>query len=74
MRRPYIAVLPNEHLEPCASSGVAYVRPRSNDWQGSRNAVNLGVDQWDFMPVNYEQIARRAKRLSAKKHWEDVEH
>jgi calcineurin-like phosphoesterase family protein len=45
-----------------------------NNWAGSRNAVNVGVDQWDFTPVRFEDIARRAKKLPQNKHWIDVEH
>jgi calcineurin-like phosphoesterase family protein len=44
-----------------------------NRWQGSRNAVNVGVDQWDFMPVSFNQIAARAERLPVNQHWDDVE-
>lgn len=42
-------------------------------WKGSRNAVNVGVDQWNFMPVSFDQLARRAKSLPENKHWSDVE-
>jgi calcineurin-like phosphoesterase family protein len=45
-----------------------------DQWAGSRNAVNVGVDQWEFMPVTIEDIARRAKALPENKHWADVEH
>ena len=45
-----------------------------NNWQGSRNAVNVGVDQWDFMPVRFGDITRRARSLPINKHWTDVEH
>ena len=45
-----------------------------NNWKGSRNSVNAGVDVWDFMPVRFEDIARRAKTLPVNKHWQDVEH
>jgi calcineurin-like phosphoesterase family protein len=45
-----------------------------NNWQGSRNAVNVGVDQWDFSPVSFEQIERRARKLAVNRHWQDVEH
>lgn len=45
-----------------------------NNWKGSRNSVNVGVDVWDFMPVKYDDIARRAKKLPPNKHWSDVEH
>ncbi len=45
-----------------------------NNWRGSRNSVNVGVDVWDFLPVRFEEIARRAKSLPVNKHWQDVEH
>ncbi|MEP3636170.1 MAG: metallophosphoesterase [Paracoccaceae bacterium] len=45
-----------------------------NNWRGSRNSVNVGVDVWDFMPVTYDDIARRARKLPINKHWSDVEH
>ena len=45
-----------------------------NNWLGSRNSVNVGVDVWDFMPVTFEDIARRAKTLPVNKHRADVEH
>lgn len=44
-----------------------------NQWEGSRNAVNVGVDQWDFRPVSFAEIAQRAQRLAVNKHWADVE-
>lgn len=45
-----------------------------NNWRGSRNSVNVGVDVWNFMPIAYNDIARRAKKLPVNKHWIDVEH
>ncbi|WP_298260877.1 metallophosphoesterase [uncultured Litoreibacter sp.] len=45
-----------------------------NNWRGSRNSVNVGVDVWDFMPITFADIARRAKKLPPNKHWCDVEH
>ena len=45
-----------------------------NNWKGSRNSINVGVDVWEFMPVKFEDIARRAKKLPVNKHWSDVEH
>ena len=44
-----------------------------NNWFGSRNAVNVGVDVWNFMPVSFEQVAERAAELPPNKHFEDVE-
>lgn len=45
-----------------------------DQWRGTRNSVNVGVDQWDFCPVQVDDIRRRAAKLEANKHWEDVEH
>jgi calcineurin-like phosphoesterase family protein len=35
--------------------------------------VNVGVDVWDFMPVSFNEIVTRAKKLPKNKHWNDVE-
>jgi len=43
------------------------------NWQGSRNAVNVGVDVWDFAPVRVADIQRRTRTLPVNKHWRDVE-
>ncbi len=45
-----------------------------DQWQGSRGAVNVGVDQWDYMPVRIEDVARMAAKLAPHKHWVDFEH
>lgn len=45
-----------------------------DQWPGSRNAVNVGVDMWDFKPVRADAILARAKTLQPNKHWADVEH
>ena len=42
-------------------------------WMGSRNAVNAGVDVWEFRPVRIADIQRRARKLPVNKHWADVE-
>lgn len=34
-----------------------------DNWLGHRNAVNVGVDFWDFRPVTMEQAAARAATL-----------
>lgn len=44
-----------------------------NNWHGSRNSVNVGVDLWGFMPVSFDDIAQRAKTLSVSAHWPEVE-
>jgi calcineurin-like phosphoesterase family protein len=44
-----------------------------DQWPGSRNSINVGVDQWDFRPVQLADIRRRAARLEVNKHWSDVE-
>ena len=45
-----------------------------DQWRGTRNSVNVGVDQWNFCPVQIDDICRRAARLAVNKRWEDVEH
>lgn len=45
-----------------------------NNWRGSRNSINVGVDVWDFMAMTYDDVARRARKLLVNKHWLDVEH
>jgi calcineurin-like phosphoesterase family protein len=45
-----------------------------NNWQGSRNSINVGVDLWDFKPISYDQITNRAMKLPPNLHWRDVEH
>lgn len=43
-------------------------------WAGSRNSVNVGVNQWGFRPIQIGEIAKRAARMPVNKHWADVEH
>ena len=43
-------------------------------WQGARGAVNVGVDQWGYVPVTLAEAERRARTLAPNKHWSDVEH
>lgn len=43
------------------------------NWQGSTNSANVGVDVWDFYPVNIQEVAGRVRRLRPHKHWKDVE-
>ena len=45
-----------------------------NQWMGSRNAVNVGVDVWGYVPITFKDIERRAKTLPPNAHWSDVEH
>ncbi|HWL56817.1 MAG TPA: metallophosphoesterase [Paracoccus sp. (in: a-proteobacteria)] len=33
------------------------------NWQGSRNSVNVGADVWNFRPVTLPEIERRAAKL-----------
>lgn len=42
-------------------------------WKGSRNAVNIGVDVWGYVPVTLRDIEQRAKTLPINAHWSDVE-
>lgn len=44
-----------------------------DNWEGSRNSVNVGVDVWGFAPVTLEQVKRRAARLPNNPLWSSVE-
>lgn len=44
-----------------------------NNWQGSRNSINVGVDVWDFKPVLYDDIQRRARKLPINPLWSACE-
>lgn len=44
-----------------------------NNWKGSRNSVNVGVDVWDFLPMRVEDIRRRAETLPVNPSWDQVE-
>lgn len=43
------------------------------NWRGARNAVNVGVDVWDFRPVGLAEIKRRAATLPVNPLWHVVE-
>jgi calcineurin-like phosphoesterase family protein len=43
------------------------------NWRGSANAVNVGVDVWDYGPVTFREAEQRAKGLPPNRHWKDVE-
>jgi len=43
------------------------------NWRGTRNSVNVGVDVWSYKPVHFDDVARRAKGLPINKHWKDAE-
>ena len=43
------------------------------NWRGSRNSVNVGVDVWDFTPICFADVERRARGLPVNKHWADAE-
>jgi calcineurin-like phosphoesterase family protein len=45
-----------------------------DQWMGSRNAVNVSVDVWGYVPITIREIEQRAKTLPENKHWQDVEH
>lgn len=45
-----------------------------DQWQGTRNSVNVGVDQWNFRPVQIGEVLQRLRKLPPNKHWADVEH
>jgi calcineurin-like phosphoesterase family protein len=43
------------------------------NWPGSRNSVNVGVDHWDFRPTRVAEIERRAKAQKENPIWRLVE-
>ena len=43
------------------------------NWQVTRNSVNVGVDVWDFRPVTMKDISERAARLPVNPIWPFVE-
>lgn len=44
-----------------------------DNWLGSRNSVNVGVDVWEFAPMNMEQIESRARDLPENPNWKVAE-
>lgn len=43
------------------------------NWAGTRNSINAGVDLWDFRPISVSEIQERAAHLPINKHWDEVE-
>lgn len=43
------------------------------NWRGSRNSINVGVDVWDFRPVTLPEITARAARQAVNPVWGLVE-
>jgi calcineurin-like phosphoesterase family protein len=43
------------------------------NWRGSANAVNVGVDVWNYGPVTFGEAADRARLQPPNRHWKDVE-
>ena len=44
-----------------------------NNWAGSRQCVNVGVDLWDFRPVRLDEIKARSETLPPNPIWEQAE-
>jgi len=44
-----------------------------DNFLGTRNCVNVGLDVWDFYPASFDEIERRSKTLPVNKHWHQVE-
>ena len=44
-----------------------------NNWAGTRNSINVGVDLWDFMPMRIDDIRERARELPVNLYWNDAE-
>ncbi|MFW2545221.1 metallophosphoesterase [Primorskyibacter sp. 2E107] len=59
---------------PRSGSGSLQLFGHVHDlWPGTRNSVNVGVDQWDFRPVQLEALLPRAASLPLNAHFSDVE-
>lgn len=43
------------------------------NWPGTRNSINVGVDMWNFLPITLPEIEERARRLPVNRHWDEVE-
>lgn len=44
-----------------------------DNWTGSRNSVNAGVDVWGFKPRKINDLLARAKTLPVNPLWNSVE-
>ena len=44
-----------------------------DNWAGTRNSINVGVDLWDFMPMRIEDIRKRGQELPVSLYWDDAE-
>lgn len=44
-----------------------------DNWAGSRNSINVGVDLWGFRPVTLPEIKARAESLPINPLWHRVE-
>jgi hypothetical protein len=43
------------------------------NWRGSRNSDNAGVDVFDFRHETLSEVLDRAKLLPVNAHWDEVE-
>lgn len=43
------------------------------NWAGTRNSINVGVDMWEFKPIGLHEILERAARMPINQHWDEVE-
>ncbi|WP_425099983.1 metallophosphoesterase [Tropicibacter sp. S64] len=60
---------------PRSGSGACQVFGHVHDlWPGTRNSVNVGVDLWDYRPVQIDAILNRAAGLPYNAHFEAVEY
>lgn len=65
---------PGDVLSPLALEGALHFFGHVHaNWRGSSNAVNVGVDVWDYAPVSAREAAARARSLPPNRHWQDAE-
>ena len=72
-RRLFLCHYPMITWSAARQQGLQLFGHVHQNWQGSRNSVNTGVDVWDFRPVTQPEIEARAARLPDNAHWEQVE-
>lgn len=72
-RRLFLGHYPMITWPGARRSGLQLFGHVHQNWRGSRNAVNVGVDVWNFRPVTLPEIERRAVSLPINAHWHQVE-
>lgn len=62
-RRLYLCHYPMITWPGARRDGIQLFGHVHQNWMGSRNAINVGVDAWNFAPASLSEIERRAAHL-----------